>query len=170
MTRTASRVPPILCPLRISPLALQSLRLRAIPRPRRWPRLRLWQLSNRRLHYLRRMSPSAHLLLMLNTPNRHPKLKHLIYIGRCPRRHRRLRNQISDRTLTSARGVHPILRPHLREGFSTNLCTNRLVRMEPVVFNGRSFVVSPVHLTFTFVLCKIACAHSIPPSPHAFRT
>ena len=143
MTRTASRVPLILCPLRISPLALQSHPLRATPRPRQWPHLRLWLLSNRQQPYLHRTSSSARLLLMLNTRNHHPRPKHLIYNGRCPRRHRPHRNRTSDRIHTSARVVHPILRRLRREGFSTSLCTNRQVQMDPVVFSGRSFQALP---------------------------
>ena len=153
MTPTASRVQPILCPLRISPLVPQTLRRRATPRPRRWLRLRLWLPSNHQHHWLRRMSRSARLLLMLNTPNHLPRPKRLIYSGRCPRRLRPLRNQISDRTPTSARGVRPILQRLQREGFSTNLCTNRLVQMDPVVFNGRSFVVSPVRSRSPLMFC-----------------
>ena len=144
MTRTASRVPPILCPLQISPLALQSHPLRVTPHPRRWPPLRLWLLSNRQQPYLHRTSFSAPLLLMLNTRSHHPRPRHLIYNGHCPRRHRPLRNQISDRTHTSARVVHPILRRIRREEFSTSLCTNLRVPMDPVVFDGLSFLVLSV--------------------------
>ena len=153
MTRTASRVPQILCRLPISPLALQNLRLRATPRPRRWPHLRLWQPSNRQRHCLHRTSLSARLLLTLNTPNRRPKPKRPIYSGRSPRRHRLPRNQISGRTPTSVRGAHPILRRLRRGGFSINLCTNRLVQMDPVVFNGRSFEVSPVRSRSPSTFC-----------------
>ena len=142
-TRTASRVPPILCPLRISPLAIQSPRLRATLRPHQWPRLQLWQPLNRRHHCPHQTSPSARLQPM---PNHHPRAKHPTYSGHFLRRRQHLRNRISDRTPTSGRGVHLIPRPLLREVFNTNLCTNRLARMGQVVFNGRSFVGSPVCL------------------------
>ena len=143
MTRTASRVLPIPCPLRILPLVIQNLRLRATLRPHRWPPLRLWQLLNRRHHFPHRTSPNAR---HQPTPNHRPRVKHPTYSGHSLRRHQRLRSPISDRTPTSERGVHPIPRQLRKEAFNTSLCTNRLARMGPVVFNGRSFVGSPVRL------------------------
>ena len=152
MIQTASRVPQTLCPLRISPLALQNPPLRATPRLHRWLHLRQWQPSNRQQRYLHRMSFSALLLLMLNTPNRRARPKHLTYNGHCPPRHRPLPNQINDRTHISARDVHPILRLP-REGFSINLCTNQLAQTDLVVFNGRSFEGSLVQLVSPLMFC-----------------
>jgi len=139
----ASRVPPIPCPLRILPLAIQSPRLRATLRPHQWPRLQLWQPLNRRHHYPRRTSPNVRLQ---PTPNRRPRAKHPIYSGHFLRRRQLPHNRINDRTPTSERGVRLIPRPLLREVFNTSLCINRLARMGQVVFNGRSFAGSPVHL------------------------
>jgi len=146
MTQTASRVLRTLCPLPILPLALQSHPLRATPLPRRWLHLLQWQPSNRQQRCLHRISLNVLLLLILNTPNRRPSLKRLTYNGRCPRRHRPLLNQISDRTNTSGQHVHLIPRRMRREVFSINLCTNRLVQTDPVAFNGPSSVGSLVQL------------------------
>jgi hypothetical protein len=146
MTQMASRVLRIPCPLRISPLAHLSLPLRAIPHPHLWPHLRRWQQSSHQRHYHHQASLSARLLLMLNTPNRRPRPKHPTYNGRCLRRHRLLLNQTNDPTRTSAEVVPPILRRLRREGFSTNLCTNRLAQTDPVAFKGRLFVGSLVKL------------------------
>ena len=150
MTRTGSRVLLIPCPLRISPLALRSHLLRATPRPRQWPPLQLWHPSNHHQHYLHRTLLSVRPLLIRNIRSNHPRLKHLIYNGRCPRQQQRLRNQTNDRTHTSARVVHPILRRIRREEFSINLCTNRQVQTDPAVFNGRLFSVSLVLTPRTF--------------------
>lgn len=155
MTQMASRVLPILCPSRISLQAIQNLPLRATLRLRQWPRLRLWQLSNHRHHYLRRTSLNAHLPLTLNTPNRLLRVKRPTSSGRSPRRRRHLHNQISDRTLIFVPDVRPTPRRLRREGFNTNLCTNRLVQTGPAVFNGRSFVVSPNHLCSLSKFCVI---------------
>jgi len=154
MTRMASKVPRIPCPLRISPPALQSLLRRAIPRPRPWPHLRRWQQSSRQRHYLRQVSLSARLLLMLNTLNHRTKLKHLTYNGRCPPRHRLLPNRTND---TSVQDAHPILRRPPREGFSINLCTNRLAQTDPVAFKGRLFVGSLVGSLVKFMSPLMFC-------------
>jgi len=153
MTQMASRVPQTLCPLRISPLALQSPPLRATPHPPRWLHLLPWQPSNRQQHYLHRTSLSALLLLTPNIPNRRPRVKHLTYNGRCPRRPRPLLNRINDRTHTSAQHVHPIPRRLRKEGFNINLCTNQLARTDPVAFNGRSFVGSLVQFVSPLPFC-----------------
>ena len=144
MTQMASRVLQTLCPLQISPLALQNPPLKVTPRPHRWLRLRRWLLSNRQRRYLHQTSLSALPLLILNIPNRRPRPKHPIFNGRCPPRRRLLPNQISDQTHTFAQDVHPIPRRPRREGSSINLCTNQLAQMGPVAFNGRSFAGSLV--------------------------